>query len=79
MDLEVSFMDEEDKREVKQTKSSLVLLLLLLLAALVVVLRWCLSLSIFSDFFYFFVTKFQNKVAKMWSLVRSKHSVKQES
>ena len=44
MDLDESFMDEEDKREVKQTNNSLVLLLLL-------VLRWGLSLS---DSIYFF-------------------------
>ena len=38
--LEESFMDEDDKREVKQMKSSLVLLLLL-------VVLWFLSVSIF--------------------------------
>lgn len=46
MDLEESFIDEEDKREVKQTKSSLVLLLLLLL-----VLRWEWDLSVSINIF----------------------------
>lgn len=40
MDLEEIFMEDEERREVKQMKSSLVPLLLLL-----VVVRWGLSLS----------------------------------
>ena len=56
MDLDESFMDEEDKREVKQTNNSLVLLLLL-------VLRWGLSLS---DSIYFFTFGFRMRVAKSW-------------
>jgi len=63
MDLEESFMDEEDKREVKQTNNSLVLLLLLL------VLRWGLSLSV-SIFFFFLFIWFQNNTCQVmpWPL-----------